>query len=318
MRPDPPMFPASDVRAPRPRCPQPSGGSPGGLPARADVLGLPVDVLRGDELLDLMDGWIAAWRATKTETDTASQPLHTVETAETAHQIGRARQVVTLNPEMAMRAHHDAALRATIRSADLVTADGIGVVWALRLRGVRAARRLTGVDLLDAFAARAAVRGYRIFLLGAAPGVAEAASARLHARHPGLGIAGTYAGSPRREDERDVLDRIAAARPDVVFVAFGSPAQETWIAEHRERLGAAVAIGVGGAFDFIAGRVPRAPEVVRRAGLEWLYRLWREPWRWRRMLALPRFAVAAIAESVAASVGKRKREARINGGRSEH
>ena len=273
------------------------------------MLGLPVDILRRDALLDAIDGWIAAWHAT----DTPLQPLHIVEAAAAAQLTRRTRQIVTLNPEMVMQARHDSTFRSAIATADAVTADGIGVVWALRMRGVRAARRLTGVDLLDAFAARAAQRGYRVFLLGAAPGVAGAAAARLVARHPGLLVAGTHAGSPRTEDECAILRRIAEARADAVFVAFGSPAQETWIAEHREQIGAAVAVGVGGAFDFIAGRVPRAPALLRRAGLEWLYRLWREPWRWRRMLALPRFAVAAAAESVR----KRKREASFNGGCSE-
>lgn len=276
----------------------------GSSPSRADVLGLPVDVIGMDELLDLVDDWIDPWCAPHT----AFQPLHTVEAI---HQASRTRQIVTLNPEMAMRAQHDAALRAAILSADAVIADGIGVIWALRMQGVRVARRITGVDLLDAFAARAAARDYHVFLLGAAPGVAAAAASRLVARHPKLLVVGTHAGSPRRDDESSVLDRICETRPDAVFVAFGSPAQETWIAEHGEQLGAAVAVGVGGAFDFIAGRVPRAPAPVRRVGLEWLYRLWREPWRWRRMLALPRFALAVAAESVR----KRMTEERFDGGR---
>lgn len=255
---------------------------------RATVLGLPIDLVDMGATLDAMAGWIAPSCAT----DATPQPLHRVGAER------RTRQIVTLNPEMAIAARRDPALAAAIRSADLVTADGVGVVWALRMQGVQAVRRLTGVDLLDAFASLAARRGYRVFLLGAAPGVAQAAAARLEKRYPGLLVAGTHVGSPRREDERDTLARIHAARPDVVFVAFGSPAQELWVARNREELGAAVAVGVGGAFDFIAGRVPRAPAPLRRAGLEWLYRLWREPWRWRRMLALPRFAATAAAEPV--------------------
>lgn len=270
---------------------------------RRSVLGLPVDLVEMDTLLGSVAEWIAESRAT----DTATQPLHSMGTER------RTRQIVTLNPEMVMAARRDPTLAATIRSADVVTADGIGVVWALQLRGVRTARRLAGVDLLEAFAALAARRGYRVYLLGAAPGVAQAAAECLKARHPGLDVVGTYSGSPRREDERDTLARIRAVQPDAVFVAFGSPAQEAWIARNQAHLGAAVAIGVGGAFDFLAGRVPRAPAPLRRAGLEWLYRLWREPWRWRRMLALPRFAAAAAVESV----WERKREVSFDVGRSE-
>src|SRR5258705_5611875 len=200
-------------------------------------------------------------------------------------------QVVTLNPEMLMAARHDAALRETIQTAALVVADGIGIVLAARLLGVRLGERVTGVDLLEAFAGLAAERGYRIFLLGAPPGVARAAGEALARRHPGLVIAGSYAGSPVAEAADAIVARLAAARPDALFVAFGSPAREHWLAARRGQLGAAVAIGVGGALDMLAGRVPRAPHWMRRAGLEWLYRLWRQPWRWRRMLALPHFAV---------------------------
>ncbi|WIG61727.1 MAG: D-glycero-beta-D-manno-heptose 1-phosphate adenylyltransferase/ D-glycero-beta-D-manno-heptose-7-phosphate kinase [Ktedonobacterales bacterium] len=208
------------------------------------------------------------------------------------------RQIVTLNPEIVMAARRDAALREAIAGADLVVPDGIGVVWAARLRGMPLAERVTGVDLLDAIAGLAAARGWGLYLLGAAPGVAELAGARLREQHPGLRIVGACAGSPVREREGEITARIRASGADLIFVAFGSPAQERWIARTRGELGAAVAVGVGGAFDFLAGRVPRAPGWMRRGGLEWLYRLWREPWRWRRMLALPAFALAAGGESL--------------------
>ncbi|MGZ3584431.1 MAG: WecB/TagA/CpsF family glycosyltransferase, partial [Ktedonobacterales bacterium] len=173
-------------------------------------------------------------------------------------------------------------------------ADGAGVVWAARLGGATLRGRVTGIDLLDACAQVAAERGYRLFLLGAAEGVARQAAERLEARYPGLRIAGTFAGSPAAAEQGDICAHIREAGGDIVFVAYGAPAQELWIARTRGDLGAAVAIGVGGAFDFVAGRVPRAPSWMRHLGLEWLYRLWREPWRWRRMLALPRFAVAVL------------------------
>jgi N-acetylglucosaminyldiphosphoundecaprenol N-acetyl-beta-D-mannosaminyltransferase len=132
-----------------------------------------------------------------------------------------------------------------------------------------------------------------MFLLGAAPGVASLAAAVLQRRHPGLVVAGTYPGAPWGGEGDASVSVVREARPDALFVAFGSPAQEMWIAEHRSELSGGVAVGVGGAFDYLAGRQKRAPAWVREAQLEWAYRLLRQPWRWRRQLALPRFARAA-------------------------
>jgi N-acetylglucosaminyldiphosphoundecaprenol N-acetyl-beta-D-mannosaminyltransferase len=251
------------------------------------VLGLPVDCVTLDETLAWMS---AAIDETRREAGSAGA-------------LQSARQLVTLNPEGVMTAKHNAALRSAILGADLVVPDGIGVVWAIRLLGAPVHQRVTGVDLLDAFCALAVERGYRVFLVGAAPGVAEQAARRLVVRHDGLIIAGTYPGSPDDAEAHIVTARIRAAHPDAVFVAFGAPAQETWIARYRGQLGAGVAIGVGGALDFLAGRVPRAPHWMRDAGLEWCYRLWRQPWRWRRMLALPRFALAVAGETVRVHLG---------------
>ncbi len=156
-------------------------------------------------------------------------------------------QVVTLNPEMLMAARRDAALHEAIQTAALVVADGIGIVLAARLLGVRLRERVTGVDLLEAFAGLAAERGFRIFLLGAPPGVARVAGEALVRRHPGLVVAGSYAGSPAAEAAETILARLAAARPDALFVAFGNPAQERWLAARRGRIGAAGSHGAGGA-----------------------------------------------------------------------
>jgi N-acetylglucosaminyldiphosphoundecaprenol N-acetyl-beta-D-mannosaminyltransferase len=138
--------------------------------------------------------------------------------------------------------------------------------------------------------------------------VAEEAARRLVDRWSGLHIAGTEAGSPSPHALAGIVARVRAAHADAVFVAFGSPTQERWIAEARPALGAAVAIGVGGGLDFVAGRVPRAPDWMLRHGVEWLYRLARQPWRWRRMLALPRFALAVRAERRASRRAGRERE----------
>jgi len=200
---------------------------------------------------------------------------------------GGTHQVVTLNPEILMASRREAPLAAAIDAAALVVPDGIGLVWASRWLGRPLRQRVSGSDLVPRLAALAAARGWSIFLLGAAPGVADVAAAKLRAANPTLHIAGTYAGSPSPDEEEAIVARIRAAAPQVLFVAYGAPAQDLWIARNLARLGVPVAMGVGGTLDFIAGTRRRAPAWVQRAGLEWLYRLWQEPRRWRRMLALP-------------------------------
>lgn len=204
------------------------------------------------------------------------------------------QQLITVNPEFVMAAQRDADFRRAINEAALVVADGVGVVWATRYLGAATPERITGVDTLMALARHCADAGYRLYLLGAAPGVAEEAASRLQALAPGLQIAGTYAGSPAPAEEEDIIERVRAAQADILCVAYGAPAQDLWIYRNLARLPAALAVGVGGAYDFIAGRQRRAPRLMQRLGLEWLYRLYREPWRWRRMLALPRFALRVV------------------------
>jgi N-acetylglucosaminyldiphosphoundecaprenol N-acetyl-beta-D-mannosaminyltransferase len=185
-----------------------------------------------------------------------------------------------------------------INGADLAVPDGVGLVWAGRLLGHPFRGRVPGVELTRRLAALCAARGYRLYLLGAAPGVAEETARRLEAEYPGLAIAGTYAGSPAMEEEEDIVARIRAASPHLLLVAYGAPHQDLWLHRNLPRLGAVVGIGVGGTFDYISGRVPRAPAWMRRAGLEWLYRLVRQPWRWRRMLALPAFGWQVLRQAL--------------------
>jgi N-acetylglucosaminyldiphosphoundecaprenol N-acetyl-beta-D-mannosaminyltransferase len=207
---------------------------------------------------------------------------------------GGRHQVATVNPEFVMHAHAHSEFASVLESADLCLADGWGVVWALRRQGCRLAGPVTGADLVPALAALCAHRGWSLFLLGAQVGVAHEAGRRLQALAPGLKVAGVHSGSPRTEDDARSVELIAAARPDVLLVAYGHPHQELWIARNRDRLPVALAIGVGGSFDYLAGRVRRAPAWMRRAGLEWLFRLARQPWRARRMAVLPRFAVEGL------------------------
>ncbi len=228
-------------------------------------------------------------------------PVHNVDSREALQILDsfirerKPRQVVTVNPEFVMAAQRDAAFRDVLLRADLSLPDGVGLLLGARILGTPLKERVTGVDTVVRMAALAAERGYRLYLLGAAPGVAEETARRLVQANPGLRIAGTYAGSPAPEEEDAIVARITAAAPDVLFVAYGAPKQDLWVARNLERLQVPVAMGVGGAFDFIAGRAKRAPVWMQRMGLEWLHRLIHQPWRWRRMLALPRFLFAVIA-----------------------
>jgi N-acetylglucosaminyldiphosphoundecaprenol N-acetyl-beta-D-mannosaminyltransferase len=207
---------------------------------------------------------------------------------------GPTRLVATVNPEFVMRARTDQRFREVLESAALCLADGIGVVWAMRRQGCPQYERVPGSDLVPLLAAACARRGWRPFLLGARPGVAEEAARRLETDNPGLVVAGTYAGSPWPDDDEEALRRVAAVRPDVLLVAYGAPHQELWFARNRGRLDVPVAMGVGGTFDFLAGRVRRAPLWMQRTHLEWLWRLLLQPARARRMVVLPFYALAVL------------------------
>ena len=210
---------------------------------------------------------------------------------------GRLHQVTTVNPEFVMRARQDAEFRAVLNQADLATPDGAGIILGSLILGQRLRGRTTGVALTEELAAQAARAGYRLFLLGAQPGVAAEAGRIWMRRYPGLQVAGAYPGSPHDAECEEITARITAAEADLLFVAFGAPAQDLWIAHNRAALPTVrLAMGVGGVFDYVTGRVPLAPPSLRRVGLEWLYRLYKQPWRWRRMLALPAFALAVFGQ----------------------
>jgi N-acetylglucosaminyldiphosphoundecaprenol N-acetyl-beta-D-mannosaminyltransferase len=217
---------------------------------------------------------------------------------------GRPHHVVTVNPEFIMMAQENKEFRTVLSRSDLALPDGVGVLWAARILGSPLRERVAGVDTVTALARVAARKEIRIFLLGAAPGVAERVALRLERENPGLVIAGAYAGSPDPREEDEICRRIEAARPHVLLVAYGPPRQDLWIARTADRLRIPVAIGVGGTFDFIAGVVLRAPVWMQKAGLEWLYRLMQEPRRWRRMMSLPRFAAAVLKDKISGAHGR--------------
>lgn len=201
--------------------------------------------------------------------------------------------VATVNPEFVMRAERDGDFARVLASAALCLADGVGVVWAMRRQGCDLDRPVAGTDLVPHLAELCARRGLRLFLLGAEPGVAAQVGNQLRARHPALEVA-AHAGSPDPSNDAEILRLIHDHRTQVLLVAFGAPKQELWIDRLKDQLGVGVSVGVGGAFDFLAGRVPRAPRWMRRAGFEWLHRLVRQPWRIRRMAVLPAYAIRVL------------------------
>jgi len=207
---------------------------------------------------------------------------------------GEPRQIVTVNPEFVMEARRDPQFRAIINNAALALPDGVGLLWAGRMLGQPLRERVTGSDGVPRIAQRAAAKGWRLFLLGAAAGVAQEAARKLEGRYTGLEVVGTFAGSPAAEEEEHIVGLVRRAQPQVLFVAYGHPRQDKWIARNLERLGVPVCMGVGGAFDFITGRVPRAPLWMQRAGLEHFYRLLRQPWRWRRQIDVYHFGLLTL------------------------
>jgi N-acetylglucosaminyldiphosphoundecaprenol N-acetyl-beta-D-mannosaminyltransferase len=219
----------------------------------------------------------------------------TLDWIEAAVEARASQQLCTANPEFVMAAQRDPDFLRVLNQADLVIPDGIGLVWAARWLGRPLPARVAGSDLVGLIAERAAARGWRLFFLGAAEGVAQRAAAVLQARYPGWVLAGAYAGSPRPEDEAAIGAMIQAARPDVLLVAYGAPAQDKWIARNRDRLGVPVSLGVGGSFDFLVGVARRAPAWMQGAHLEWLHRLVHQPWRVRRIFtAVVLFPLAVL------------------------
>jgi N-acetylglucosaminyldiphosphoundecaprenol N-acetyl-beta-D-mannosaminyltransferase len=196
--------------------------------------------------------------------------------------------VVTVNLDFLSIAQRDKLFRRTLNTADLAVADGMPLVWASRMRGEALPERVAGVDLVIESCRLAAETGESVFLLGAAPGVADAAARKLEEAFPGLRVAGAYSppmGPITRKENAHILRMIANTRPGFLFVALGAPRQDLWIRENRAQLGVPVCMGVGCVFDVLAGAVVRAPRWMQRTGLEWAYRLSQEPGRlWRRYL----------------------------------
>ncbi|NWJ45094.1 MAG: WecB/TagA/CpsF family glycosyltransferase [Chloroflexi bacterium] len=238
-----------------------------------NILGVRVDDVTLDEVVALIEEWAH-------EKDSLS------------------RLVVTANPEYIMAARSNASFRELVNSAALVTPDGVGLLYAGKLLRQPFRSRVTGVALVHALAKCSAESDLSLFLLGAAEGVAEAAAESLRKQYPGVKIAGCFAGNAASDGDFETLTKVRRAQPHIVLVAYGMVKQDYWAARNLSKSGAALSIGVGGVFDYISGRTRLAPLWVRRAGLEWLYRLGREPKRWRRILeAVPFFGAVVLLEA---------------------
>jgi len=250
---------------------------------RVRILGVGFDRVTMAQALELIEGFIEENKATRPE--------------EVASVLPAPRRVVTANPELVMMALDQPQLLRLLEESDLVVPDGAGVVWASRLLGQPLPERVAGFDLLLALFERGSRRGWRFYFLGARPGVAEAAARRVASLYPAVRVVGIHHGYFRPEEEAGILEDIRRSHPDVLLVALGQPRQELWIKENLGVTGARLGIGVGGSFDVLAGVARRAPRWLQRLNLEWLYRLWKEPRRAKRMLALPRFAARVLREA---------------------
>jgi N-acetylglucosaminyldiphosphoundecaprenol N-acetyl-beta-D-mannosaminyltransferase len=224
------------------------------------ILGIPIDNLDFNETLDLLCEFVVSGR-----------------------QNGKGHQVATANVDFLVKAQSDRDLRSILRKAHLVTADGMPLVWGSRLLGVPSKGRVPGSDIVPQLVRRAAEKGYSIFLLGAAPHVAKRAAEMMIAENPGLNIVGVVSPPITPVDQMDpaIIEQIKMARPDILLVAFGNPKQEKWISWYGKQVNVPVMMGIGGTLDFMTGTTKRAPVWMHGIGLEWVYRLLREP---RRLL----------------------------------
>lgn len=259
-----------------------------------NILGVNFDVVSSDDTLLKIDGWLS-----------------------TTHSFFGFRKqylIVTPNPEILLEAQKNEEFANILNNADLSIPDGIGVLWASKFNKITEEKdskwkrlgkwfmslgmatvsksyiktelpeRVTGVDLMERICHLAAEKKHSIFLLGALEGVAEIAAEKLIKKYPNLEIVGTYAGNPKEEDEKEIVDMINIAKPEIIFVAYGAPKQELWLDRNLKKLTTIkIGMGVGGAFDFISGKATRAPEKLRKYGLEWAYRLYKNPSRIKRI-----------------------------------
>lgn len=216
--------------------------------------------------------------------------------------------IVSLNPENLVIAQENLEFKKVLETAQIKLIDGVGIILAARLLRIEAGERVTGVELMEELIKLAGERRLRVLLIGGKDNLAERLANCYQKRFPEakfLGLEGIKEiKNPQKKEEEKIFSIVADFKPHFVFAAFGSPDQELWLARHYHRLAGVVGMGVGGAFDFLSGRVPRAPSIIRRLGFEWLFRLLVQPWRWRRQRRLVKFAWLIFLELFSIFVNK--------------
>jgi len=217
----------------------------------------------------------------------------------------KAHAVFTPNSEIIMVAHKDAEFCKTLNSGDLIVADGIGVVYASKILKAPLPERVAGFDLSSKLIEAVSDGSRSLYFFGGKPGVAELAIRNLTEKYPALSVCGFSDGYFDEAKEQQIIEDIKAKKPDILFVCLGAPKQEKWIAEHKDELGAKLLLGVGGSLDVWAGTVERAPEKYQKAGLEWFYRLLKQPSRFFRMMALPKFGLTVLFKGKRVKKGNR-------------
>lgn len=205
-------------------------------------------------------------------------------------------QVITANPIMMMAGLENAAFMNVLRSAELVVPDGIGIVAAARIVRDNIPQRVAGIDLMQELLRIGSRKRYRVYFLGSTDEVVKAVIQQVQRRYPGVQIAGSHHGFFGEEEDKQRVQEIRGSKPDILFVARGLDTQEPWIGRYKEALNVPVMMGVGGSFDVLAGKVKRAPVLFQKTGMEWFYRLMKEPSRYKRMLVLPKFVWKVFRE----------------------
>ena len=204
--------------------------------------------------------------------------------------------IVTPNPEIIVASQEDRELKEIINSASLRVPDGVSMVVVSRIIGNSLKQRVAGIDLMLKIIELCGREGKKIFLLGGENGVAEEAAGRLAQKFPGINVAGTHNGY--FSEDIEVIQKIKDTKPDVLFVGIGAGRQEKWLKRHLRELGVGIGMGIGGSLDVISGRKKRAPVWIQKMYIEWLYRLFTEPNRWKRQLALPKFLYLTLFRKV--------------------
>lgn len=207
---------------------------------------------------------------------------------------GETKAVYTPNSEIVMQGYRSEEMRDILNDAALLTADGIGVVYASKILKNPIEERCAGYDVACTLLEKMGNEGYSVYLFGSKPGVAELAAENIQRKYPGLIIAGCADGYFDDDKEKEIIADINLKTPDVLFVCLGAPKQEKWIYTHKNELNCKVCMGLGGSLDVFAGTVERAPEFYQKHGIEWLYRLIKQPKRFFRMLDLPKFGLTVL------------------------